>query len=170
MDSLSIKTYVHGKSISYKTGLGLVEVVVAIAMISITLFALGNVSRIAFRAVDESSHRVQASFLLEEGFEALKTIRDGDWNDVASAPLDEERFLVFSGGAWSLTETETLIDGLFRRTITLHEVFRDSADSISATGVSDPYTKQADITVQWNERGKSISISSVTYITHLFSE
>lgn len=155
---------------SSQTGIGLVEIIVAVSIISATLFSLTAVSRIAFRSVNEASHRIQASFLLEEGFEALKMMRDGSWINISSMPLNEERFLAFSNGSWSVTTTETLVDGLFRRTVVMREVLRDPADSIAEVGTSDPNTRRIDIEVKWNERGADRSISTVTYITNLFLE
>lgn len=159
----------NGKQSSH-AGISLVEIIVAVSIISATLFALAAVSRIAFRSVNEASHRIQGSFLLEESFEAFKMIRDDGWASISSLPLDEEQFLVFSSGSWSATTTETLIDGLFRRTITVREVFRDPADSIALTGTSDPNTRRLNVHVEWDERGKNISLSTVTYITNLFLE
>lgn len=156
---------------STHAGISLVEIIVAVSIISAALFALAAVSRVAFRSVSEASHRIQASFLLEEGFEALKMMRDGDWTTISSVPLNAERFPVFSNGSWSATTAETLIDGMFRRTVMLREVFRNPADdSIAQTGTSDPNTRQADIKVEWDERGAHRSISTVTYITNLFLE
>ena len=154
----------------YTSGFGLMEIIISITLISVSLFAFATVSRIAFRAVLESSDRQRGGFLLEEGFEAIKTIRDDGWTNISSLTLDMSYHLVFSGGTWSATTSSQLIDGIFTRTFMLGEVFRNASDNIASSGTSDPGTRRMEIEVTWEERGDERTMSAVSYITNIFLE
>lgn len=151
-------------------GFGILEIVIALALISLSLFALVNVLAIASRAVDESIHQDQAAFLLEEGFEAAKIIRDSGWSNISFLALNTPYYLVFSGGAWQFTATPQTIDGIFQRTVVFGPVFRDENDNIAASGTEDVNSRKITIGVSWNERGVARNIEAVSYITNLFLE
>ena len=151
-------------------GFGLIEIIISITLISVSLFAFATVSRIAFRAVLESSDRQRGGFLLEEGFESIKTMRDDGWANISSLTLDMSYHLIFSEGTWSATISSQLIDGIFTRTFILREVFRDTSDNIASSGTSDPDTRRMEIEVTWEERGDERTMSAVSYITNIFLE
>ena len=154
-------------------GFGIIEVVVAVAIIAGSLFALANAALIAGRLVDESVHKEQAAFLLEEGFEVIKIIRDGSWSSIASTPLDTPQHFIFSGGVWQLTLTPQTIDGRFTRTATFSSLFRDNiTDNIVLLGCSDctedTNARRVIIDVTWDERGAARTIEANSYVTNLF--
>lgn len=151
-------------------GFGLMEIIISITLISVSLFAFATVSRIAFRAVLESSDRQRGGFLLEEGFESIKTMRDDGWANISSLTLDMPYHLIFSEGTWSATISSQLIDGIFTRTFILREVFRDTSDNIASSGTSDPDARRMEIKVTWEERGDERTMSAVSYITNIFLE
>lgn len=159
------------KSTILKNGFGLIEIVISITLISVALFAFATTSRIAFRAVNEASDRQRAGFLAEEGIEALKTIRDDDWTNISLLTLNQSYHLVFLGGVWNATTTVQLIDGLFTRTFTLSEVFRDPAnDNIASSGESDSDTRKVKIEIDWQTYNATRTTEAITYITNLFQD
>lgn len=148
-------------------GFGLLEIVISVAVISVSLFSLAAVSRIAFRAVNESSLDVRANFLMEEGIEALRTIRDRAWSEIGGLQIGQTYQLVFSEGAWRATTTPQLIDGIFERTFVLDNVLRDANSNITSSGTLDIGTRR--VTLKRKIVGGQ-SVEAVTYLTNLFQE
>ena len=65
-------------------GIVMVEIIVVITVISISLLALVSVSKKAVQVSRNSLNKIQASFLLEEGVEVIKIIRDNDWDNISN--------------------------------------------------------------------------------------
>ena len=154
---------------SFENGFGLLEIVFATAILSTLLFSLMAAGNIALRATNEALHRTQAAFLFEEGFEALKTIRDQNWNAFAALAPDQQYYLVFADGQWTATATAGTV-GIFTRTVQLDPVKRDELDNIVLAGAEDPDTKKAEITVRWQERGEEKKITGMSYFPNTFLE
>lgn len=155
-----------------KKGFGLLEIVVAIAIISMTLFALMNVSRIVFNVIDSTTSNIQAAFLLEEGAEALKILRDTGWVyyiENLSAGIDY--YLFFSGGELEATTTPIYIDGIFERKFVISDVYRDalSFDIVDSGGFFDIGTKKIDLSVAWRAQKATSTKNLSFYITNLFN-
>jgi len=156
-------------------GFGLVEVLVASAIISASLISLVAAGQIANRAVRESSERIQAQFLAEEGLETVRILRDESWlENLASLSSGTEYYPVFSTGTsvWSLALTDPgLIDGIFRRAIVFRDVYRrDSDDDIVAStspeaNTLDLGTREVISRVSWDA---SRVVEFRTYITDMF--
>lgn len=129
-----------------KQGFGLIEVIVASAIISTLLLGTTWVARISFRMVSESSLRSRANFLLEEGIEVVRILRDTSWSSyITPLAINTVYYPVFSGLSWSLsTSSPGLIDGLFERQIVFGDVYRrNSDDDIVDINAPDPKTKDA---------------------------
>jgi hypothetical protein len=156
-------------------GFGLIEIVVASALISASLFTLTTASQFAFKAVDNSVQEAKANFLLEEGIEVVRILRDLSWmNNVAILTNSVIYFPSFDTGQskWDIVSTDPgAIDGVFTRTVIFEEVSRDTAshDIVTSGGDPDNFTKKVTITVSWVSRGDRIKTKSMsTYITDLF--
>ena len=157
-----------------KKGFGLIEIVVAAAIVSISLFALINASKASFQAIDASLMQKRAEFLSEEGVEALKIMRDSGWtaniSSLSSGTTYYPRFDA-STNSWSLSTTDPgAIDGIFTRTITLSGVYRRNSDQDNVdVSSSDPKTIDAGtklITSSVTWEGKEAEI--MTYLTNIF--
>lgn len=154
-----------------KKGSSLIEIIVGLAIISTALLLLGNIAQYSMRLVETSTMRLQATFLLSEGAEAIKTIRDLGWTaNINPLPLNTDRYLEFNANQWKATTTPETIDNVFSRKFTIASVQRNSSDDIVASGgTADPNTKKITITVSWNQGNRPFSESISTYITNLFN-
>lgn len=152
-------------------GTSLIEIIVGLAVISAALLLLGNIAQYSLRAVETSTMRIQATFLLSEGAEAVKTMRDRGWaSNINPLPLDTDRYLEFSENQWKSTTTPETIGTAFNRKFALSSVQRNSSDDIVASGgTADQDTKKITVTVSWNQGSRQFSESMATYITNLFN-
>lgn len=151
-----------------RTGFGLIEIVVAVAIISISFFALAGVSQIALRVVHKSTEETRANFLLEEGIEIVRLLRDETWTgNIDSLSVSTVYYPVYNTGLneWQLSTTNPgAIDGIFTRTISFANVYRrDSDDDIVDPASPDPKTvdggtREVTITVSWG----STEVVSIT--------
>ena len=150
-------------------GFGLVEVVVGVSLIFITLVGLVSTYGLFLKVALKNTAKIQASYLVEEGLEAMRSIRDEDWDtNVAVLSLGVEYGFTFDGSQWTLDTTPTLIDGLFYRTLNVAEVFRDGNSDIAPTGVSDPNTKLFTVSVSWLEGSATTTKSISAYLSNIF--
>ncbi len=154
-----------------KKGFGLLEALIGVALFSVILVSMV----IAFQniAVLQKSltARIQAEFLLEEGVEAVRSIRDTDWTTISSATADTPYYLDFDtvSKSFDLTAGKNQIDN-FYRWVEFSPVYRDGNDDIAGSGTIDSGTKKVTVSVEWLTGGASTTKQLSAYITDIFSE
>lgn len=154
----------------YTKGIGLVEVVVGIGIFVAAVVAIIGGFRFFLSVGFANLDNVKAQFLLEEGFEAVRAMRDTSYDpNITDLIGAGTYYLEFTDSTWATTTTATLIDGRFTRTISLSEVHRDSNDDIVASGGTvDPNTVEVTVAVAWDRRGITATKSVTGYVTNLF--
>lgn len=148
------------------------EIVIGVGVISISIFSLSAVSNLALRLTEESIRNTQAAFLMEEGIEALKILRDSSWSaNILPLAVDTTYYLYFSDHKWQATYTNIYIDGNFERSFKLQNVNRNDTndDIVSSGGILDPDTKKLTISVSWLSRTATTTKTLSTYITNFFN-
>lgn len=116
-----------------------------------------------------NTKRIQATYLAEEGAEAVRFLRDQSFTSLrASAPNGAERGIEWNG-SWQIVSAPTTIDGIFTRKIVLSEVRRDANGNINAAGSPDPNSFIARVTVTWMDGQVSNERSAVALFTNLAS-
>jgi|GEM_PF-2926179 len=155
-------------------GQTLFEIVIALAIFSMIASILVSVSLGGFTALTQGGDQTKASALAEEGIEALRSIRDGAWNDLRPATGSQMAAVTgaisVAGNQWAFTAgapAETL--GKFTRTITLEAVCRDPQTRVITAcpvGAPDPHTERATVTVSWETRpGTPNTVARSSYLT-----
>jgi prepilin-type N-terminal cleavage/methylation domain-containing protein len=158
---------------NHKSGFTLVEVLIASAIISLILFALISAAQQGIRLSYNALKQTQANSLLEEGAEAVKSIRDKNWSTISSITLDTNYYLSYdtSTNIWSLGTTPVgVVDAVFTRTVSLSQVLRDATDDIAGAGTLDARTKKVTINVSWPiSDGTTQSKNLIFYIADIFN-
>ncbi|MFZ2072188.1 MAG: hypothetical protein WAV10_00690 [Minisyncoccia bacterium] len=149
-------------------GFMMVEILVAISIITVSILAAMSVTGKSIYIARESLHQAQAALLLEEGAEAVRIVRDNAWNNISGLDITKDYYPVFSGGTWTLSLIPSDV-GIFTRKINVSTVYRNLEDNISAVGTSDNGTKKVIVTVSWNEGGQVITKILSFYISDIFS-
>lgn len=146
-----------------------VEILVAVSIITVSILAAMTVAQKSIYVSRQAFHATQASFLLEEGAEAVRILRDNMWTNISSLTAGVNYYPTFSGGTWTLSQTANTV-GIFTRTATITNVNRDdTTKDISITGTNDPKTKLVTITVSWPEGGVTVTKTLQFYIMDIFS-
>ncbi len=149
-------------------GIGLIEVVVGLSVIFVSMVSVMTAYNFFLKVANNNTMVVKAEFLLEEGVEALRFIRDKSWNDFSNIPTDTTYHLVFQEGTWLATSTNLYIDDFFERKFSINNVYRDSGDDISETGVLDDGSRKVIVSVSWFGAGATSTRSTSVYLTNLF--
>ena len=150
-------------------GFGLLEIVIGLSLISVSFFALFLVSQMSLKVSGENLNIVKASFLAEEGLEAIRVFRDSGWDTyIGALNVDSDYYFEFNGITWLSTTTNAYIDGIFERKFVLSSVYRNAADDISVSGTPDPNTKKITVFISWLTRSGTTTRSISTYLSNLF--
>lgn len=153
-------------------GFGLVEVLVAVAIIAITSVSIFNVYTTYLRAQLSNVKAVKAAFLMEEGLEVVRLLRDTSWStSIAPVTASTTQYLSWTGAAWQFTTTPQMIDTLYARTVVFMPVYRDGNNRIAETGTLDPNTRGFTVTVEWPDDNTALSTTTKqisSYITNLY--
>ena len=148
----------------------LVEIVIGSSLILLALSGLITAYIFYFRAGLRNTPELQAAFLLQEGAEAVMLMRDEAWGNISSLSPETPYFLSWNGVKWVATASEALIDGAFRRTVTISEVYRRNSDKDIVASTSpdvkavDPNTQHLMVRVSTNGIDRTLT----TYLTNLF--
>ncbi len=140
------------RSKRHEAGFSLVEILVASSIIVVSLIAVINIANKAINSSRQSVNAYLASTLLEEGAEAVRTIRDNDWTNISALSNSTTYYPKFTTATntWSLTTTA--VDGtvgVFSRSVVLSAVNRDASANIASSGTLDASTKLVTVTVSW---------------------
>ncbi|MFH1451449.1 MAG: fibronectin type III domain-containing protein [bacterium] len=123
------------------------------AIFSLIVAAMAAMVVGSFNAVQQGGEQIQAAALAQEGIEAVRSIRDQEWSNLAY----QQSGIMVSGGKWVFSgEGSQDQIGQFTRTVSFVDVYRDSADEIvpaAAPGaILDPNSKEVWVAVEWNPR------------------
>jgi len=150
-------------------GFLVVEMLVAVAIITFSILAAMAVTQKALYVARLALHESEAALLLEEGAEATRILRDNDWDNVSSLSNGTNYYPTFAGGTWTLSTTPATV-GIFTRTVNLASVNRDSTTlDISESGADDPKTKLITVTVSWSEGDATKTKTLSFYLLDIFS-
>ena len=163
------------KTLKLKAGVSLVEVIIGTSLILLSLTGLTTAYSFYLKAGLKNTDTLKAAFLLEEGVEAATLLRDDGWNSFSSLTSGTPYYLSWNGTKWVATTTAITVDGVFKRTITLGDVYRRNADKdIVPITSGDPKSIDAGtkkVTVRvfiGSSATTTLDKSVVTYLTNLF--
>ena len=151
-------------------GFGLIEMLVGAAVLSSSLLGISTFFQSALQVSGTTESAIQGDYLLEEGVESVKLLRDASYtNNIQTLSTTTPYYLVWNSSSWIATTSKALIDNNFERKFTINDVKRDVNDDIASTGTYDPKTKLIMASVAWSSKGATTTRSIATYITNLFN-
>jgi len=150
-----------------RSGFGLLEIIIAIGITSITFVAIAGVAATTLKNIRENENSEKALFYAQEGIEAVRAVKDKGWvANIGTLTFGASYHPAISGSSWSLASGAETI-GIFTRTIVISNVSRDpGTKDIEQTynaGNNNTNTKKVTSTVSWP--GKSIYLTA--YITNI---
>lgn len=145
-------------------GQSIIEILLAIGLSVIILPALFTAFMSAGSGKSQQNQRLQAVPLLMEAEEAIRTVRERDWESFAAYQLDIPYHPQIQNSTWILSSGQETINN-FRRQLVIGAVYRNqNGDIVQSGGLLDPSTKKITVTVSWDSPLAS-SVNSVIYLT-----
>ncbi|KKT97869.1 MAG: hypothetical protein UX00_C0007G0129 [Microgenomates group bacterium GW2011_GWB1_45_17] len=138
----------------------LVEVLLALAIMSLVLPALLTGIVATREGKPQQMQRLQATAFMREATEAVRSVRERSWAGIAT---NGQYHPEFSGGLWNLVSGGETFSG-FSRSIDVSSVYRDASNTIAANGTLDPSTKKIIVTVSWTTP-RVTTVDSTFYLT-----
>lgn len=150
-------------------GISVIEILVAIAVLLVAFVGILGLLSFSLQVSTLIKETTQANFLAQDTIEAVRNFRDGTvWEDtdgLGDLNVDTSYYPEKTSDTppeWAMTQGEETING-FTRKIVFESVERDAiSDDIVESGVYDPNTKKAVITIAW----KNKKVEIVTYFTN----
>jgi Tfp pilus assembly protein PilV len=128
-------------------GFSIAEILVAVAVFLIFVSATVGIIVSSDKQLQNGGHKERATALAEEGVEAVRNLRDADFNNLTDGTFG----LNVSSGVWSLVGTPD-VTNIFTRTVV-----------ISTVNLNE---KKVDVTVTWSDQiSPSNSLTTTTYLT-----
>src|SRR3989338_11649775 len=90
-------------------GFMMIEVVVASSIIAVAVLATMAVAEKSIRVSVQGVHTAEASFLLEEGAEAVRILRDNGWSNISALSPATAYYPLFSDGTWRLSSARSQV-------------------------------------------------------------
>ena len=154
-------------------GFSLIEIVIGAAVMLAMWVAVFWCFSVISQYAERNTAYVKAGFLLEEGGEALRSMRDASWTtNIASLTVGTTYYLTYNTttNLWTSTTTNTFIDSKFERKFVLSSVSRDgSFNVVSSGGTVDTGSKKATVTVSWKNGTATTSQILETYLFNDFN-
>jgi len=155
------------KKIQKQKGIGIIEVIICIAIIAITFWSFTGIAQYSLKIQEQGKAKIEAINLASETIEAVRSVRNENWDNISSLLLETKYYPIISENKWALTlNNPGLISETYNRSVTIERVYRDINDDISETGIEDNQTKKVTALVEWDDRGKTKEINLSTYLTN----
>jgi len=154
----------------HQSGFSIIEIIIILLILSIGFLTMLQFYRLAISQNTKQQNEDQAIYLASAGLEAVRQIRDRDWNILTGLANNTSYQLrqirqTDAPIIWQLVPGNETI-GQFQRQITLGAVNRDSnANIITSGGTFDDETRQINTTIIWQEANQTRQINLSTYLT-----
>jgi type II secretory pathway pseudopilin PulG len=114
-------------------GVTLVEVILGVAIVSSLLVGIGFSVNTYSETKATLLTRTKAAYLAEEGQEIVRALRDTNWNTIDALTINTTLYLDVTDTTIATTNTPEVIDGDYRRSFIVREVYRNGSDDIVAS-------------------------------------
>ncbi len=154
-----------------KSGVSLVEVVIATSIITLTLVTLVTIYSLVAKYSLSNIRTFKATGLVEEGVEVLGYLRDSGWStNIAPLTIGSTYRLYWNGTAWTAASTAPLVENRYDVKFTLTSVYRDASFNVVSNGGSiDNNSRKATVQVAWREGPATTTKTIETYLFKTFN-
>lgn len=154
---------------SLKRGISIVEIVIASAIIAISVVGIIGAIQVYLKVVYQNTRETQAVLLLDETAEALQYMRDDSFSTHFDSITPGNTYTIFwNASGYELSTSTVMLPYEMTRTVVFLEVERDANDQISSSGSVDDDTLKAAITIAWPYKEDLKSITSEMLIHNTY--
>ncbi|MDD3646961.1 MAG: LamG domain-containing protein [Candidatus Dojkabacteria bacterium] len=151
-------------------GQALVEVLIGMSMFALISSSISFLVVDSYNIEQQSSDIETATAFANEGFEAVRAIKEDNWSEILGNVDGDTHGLDDSSGNWMISGTENSYSK-FTRTIRFFDVYRDAGGIGSIVAQSDPaavmdiHTKRIGINISW-EKPRTNSLELFEYMSN----
>lgn len=160
-----------------RAGFTLLEAVVSITVFAVGIVGILQLNLAAKASSDKARDTVQVANYLQEGLEAVRTIRDSAWTNVNTDAAYHLNPVVGANPPWQLIAGGTETVGKYTRTVAIAPVIRQdtdgsgtltAGDKIVTTGgtLADAETKLITVTLTWRNGSQTLTRTMFEYLTN----
>lgn len=154
---------------SLKRGISIVEIVIASAIIAISVVGIIGAIQVYLKVVYQNTRETQAVLLLDETAEALQYMRDDSFSTHFDSITPGNTYTIFwNASGYELSTSTVMLPYEMTRTVVFLEIERDANDQISSSGSVDDDTLKAAITIAWPYKEDLKSITSEMLIHNTY--
>lgn len=149
--------------------MGVLEIIIGCAIIVIGILSIiGTYSTYVKYALNHDK-KVQATYLLQGGIEAVNLLRDTSWTNYI-APLSATTSLFWNGTSWRVSSTtnEYIDNYTFVRNIKADTVYRDGNGQIASSGTADSSTKLITVMVSYSQNNSTTTETLSKYLVNIY--
>jgi len=159
-------------------GFSVMELLIAISIFTVAGLAVVTAFTFYIKAGTASTERVQSLYLLDEGVEATRFMRDRGYSNLRDLSRDTPYYIATSTNGWATSTTPVSYYNNHEITLTVSDVYRRNSDQDIVPASSpdaktiDADTIRAQIDVAWGDGTLLLSgtTSATTFFTSLFEE
>lgn len=153
----------HIKKIHH--GIIAVEAVIGVSLAGLILVYSVYAINTYVNSGRDIAEKTQALYLVEDGLELIRYVRDNGWTKISSIPLNQTRYLETTSTGVSVSVTPEILNG-YTRSFIIQDVYRepgtdDIVASTTAGSVADTDSKYVTMTVSWGTPVKSVSLTTI---------
>ncbi|MFA7286527.1 MAG: hypothetical protein WC052_02610 [Patescibacteria group bacterium] len=151
----------------HRRGFGILEILIVAGIVALIIPSMFQFGFFMTAAMNRRSNVVEATYIAEEGIEAIRTIRDRGWStEIFPLANGTVYYPVIQNNNWTVTTTNPgPVQGIYTRTVTFAAVQRDGSDNITSSGATDSKTRLVTAVVSWSDAGQARAVTLETYIT-----
>jgi Tfp pilus assembly protein PilE len=151
-------------------GISVLEIVIGTAIILILTTAIAGAWRSYIKMTRLANEKNQAAILTEEASEILQFLRDDSWTaKILPLSLNTTYYLVWNGTAYVSTTTASVIQSIYKRTVTFSSVARNAQDTITTSGgTTDVNTRKVTILVTTSETPPEVRVQTEMLIHNVY--
>lgn len=154
---------------SPKRGISIVEIIVASAIIAISVVGIVGAIQVYLKVVHQNTRETQAVLLLDETAEALQYMRDDSFSTHFDSITFGNTYTIFwTASGYELSTSTISLPYDMRRTVVFSEIERDANDQITNSGTVDDGTIKAAITISWPYKEDLKNITSEMLIHNTY--
>lgn len=148
-------------------GQSLIEITIVIGVLSIVFAGSFGILHNSYMSINDDLIGMKAHYLVIEGLETARSVRDEDWNSIVDGTwhfeyndTDPENVIL------ELVSGSETILGAYTRKVEISSVRRDDGNMITEDSAYDvdPDTKLVEVIVEWDFRGKDKIDSQKIYL------
>lgn len=134
---------------SSSRGITLVEVLVAVGIVSLTSIFIGLTVFQFAESRKELLHETNKMYLAEEGYEIIRLLRDENWVNLSGLTTNTDYYLQVSDATLTIGTVPEIINGRYTRLFKLLPVYRNvtTQEIVSSGGVLDNDSFKVEVSV-----------------------